>query len=86
MRAGLPILEMWANQRERETVSEGLMAAVKQYYRDNTDATTLEQPFWGAIETLCEYSDIDFEEIVRQAESELHEETGRAFTTEFPDD
>lgn len=82
-------LSMLGDQRERENVSDGLKAAVHQFYGDYTDADDVREcdpAFYAALEKIAVYADGDLDEIIQAAQDEITDLSGRKFKRAVEDE
>lgn len=73
------VLRAIADEREQETIDDGITAAVRQFYADYTDATSLDPSFRAALDKIGEYGMREVDDIVYDAELAVAGETGRHF-------
>lgn len=77
---GILFFEMLEDQSDRELVTDGLKAAVRRYYADNTDAEEVDGAFWRALDAVSEYATVsDINDLIDEVQEQITADTGRVF-------
>lgn len=70
------------DQRDRDSIDEGLAASVRAFFADYEDADSVvrcDPSFYRALEKLSEYGNEDIDELIERVEREITQATGRKF-------
>lgn len=57
-------MSLFALVVDRESITEGLILAVRAYYEDHTDATDVDPEFHEALERLAPYAEMDVHDLI----------------------
>lgn len=75
-----------ARIRREEDIRSGLVALVKAYYHEYTDATNLEPGFVAALSSVWDWTgqplDVDLEQVITDAETQINLDGGIASDTD----
>ena len=82
-------LDGFVDQRERETVADGLRALIRQFMADNTDETDLPADLYNSLNRwFSDYMDEDLDELIQDTldDIEAAERGRRTFTRYYSED